>query len=174
VGAFVDWTITNGFASGPNAFKAWCGEHARLFKNSYNREITTMSLAEAQSKIAQIKDENTRKFASFMLLNGLRWVDAYHAQEGYVLGKGGKRRRLYSPPPPIRVSYASIYRALKAVGLKPHDLRKIFLNRALEKGAQIHEVKELAGWSSITTADSYVRANDGRLAQIVREVQNDH
>jgi site-specific recombinase XerD len=165
---FWDWLIGEGVKDGPNPYKDWRKKHGRLFKHSYQPQVTGCDYQEAIQRINQIDSDRVREHASELLQSGLRFAESYARSGDRVVGKGGKMRKVYGSPSTLsRVSYGQLRRELSKLGLKPHDLRKIFLNEMVRRGAQPHELKELAGWSSIVTADSYIKARSSRLEELV-------
>lgn len=57
--------------------------------------------------------------------------------------------------------------AAKSRKYHPHALRHVFASRALDSGANINELKELLGHSSISTTQIYLHADASRLAHVV-------
>ena len=105
----------------------------------------------------------------------MRWSESFTYDNGWVVGKGGKPRRIpYRAPalPPL-TSYHRMYRALKTIGLTPHMLRKIAMAQYLKAGADVFDLTKIAGWSSITTAQSYVDAKDSQLEALHKVAFNE-
>jgi hypothetical protein len=159
-----------------NPYKLWRKKNARVFKNAYTRQKPEISFKEAEDRIKTIEDEDIRTLALQILHSGMRTaeVGSYKDGERDVVGKGGRRRRIYLHSSEGRVNdsvrYWQLRRALAKVGLKPHDLRKIFLSRLVELGANEFELCEVAGWSSITTASSYIKVSKNRLEELVKRI----
>jgi integrase len=173
---FYDWAISRGHLDElkVNPFKVFREENARLFKNVYTKNIPTLTYDEALHKISYIKDTAVRTQALRLLTGGLRYTESNTLKDGFVVGKGGKRRRVYAQGPEGHIenlSYQTFAIKLKAeTGLKPHDLRKIFLNEVVNKGGNEFDLVELAGWSSISTASSYIKANSDRARSLVEKI----
>lgn len=167
---YVDWLIEQGKISGPNPYRRYRRDNNKEFKNAYKREHPKISYKEALLRVSSIKDERIREAATVILKTGLRAHELSTFENGSVVGKGGKRRDVYYRGKVPQVSYIRLYRQLKAVGLKPHDLRKLFASRLVEKGANEFQLTELMGWSSINTALSYVRSDPNKLESLVKEV----
>lgn len=142
--------------------------HSRLFKYAYQKEELAVDFDEALQRIQSIKDNKIKKHCLFLLYSGLRISESYKVQEDnaggyYVVGKGGKPRKVYggidymqkNPP-----NKQLVQRALKRIGLKAHSLRKLFATRLCERGAQPKDLCQVLGWSSIETAMSYLQAKD--------------
>lgn len=165
------WAADKNLVSG-NDYRIFREENARLFKNVYERTKPTIGFQEASDRINRIAIGASRERALQMLQSGMRFNESGTFSEGSVRGKGGKRRRAYLPDDAGRVDssvrYSAFRRHLAAVGLKPHDLRKLFLSRLVECGINEHDLREVAGWASIQTATSYIQANSSKIADFVK------
>jgi integrase len=174
---FYNWLIEQGLYKGVNKYEQWKKTNQRQFKNCYTKSFPKHTFQQARDLILsqQEWDDGTRNACLQMLTSGVRTCELGTVREDAgVIGKGGKRRQIFTKlPGRIETDYIRIYRALKTIGLTPHQLRKLFLNRLIEKGANLVELKEIAGWSSIVTADSYVKANEQRLSTLVMEAMKD-
>jgi site-specific recombinase XerD len=175
VSDFWQWCLDNNHISGGNPYRAFKQKNARLFKNVYERKTPEISFEEARARIATIQDNDVRNLAEQLLASGMRVSEPKTRDaNGNVVGKGSKSRRVYGCNASDGynvVNYQKLRRALAAVGLKPHDLRKIFLTRLVELGANEFELCKVAGWESISTASSYIKANDERIKELVEQVQ---
>jgi len=155
-----------------NPYDRFRKTNARLFKNVYVRTKPDLSYEEAKLRISRITNDVYRNRAIQILESGLRFEESNHInRDGTVSGKGGKIRNVFTAPSDTNISYFSFYRALKAVGLKPHDLRKLFLSRLVELGANEFELCSIAGWSNINTASSYIKTNPNRLTDLVKKAR---
>lgn len=174
---FIDWVIGKGFLSGPNQFQAWKEENARVFKHCYRPRKPGLTFQKAQGRIQGIQDSEVRLVATEILNHGLRASEPGNINlSGEIIGKGGKARPYFSNNSrlehgPTGVSYQRLRRALAKVGLKPHDLRKIFLTRLVDMGANQYELCEIAGWNNINTASSYIKVNRNRCEELVNKVR---
>lgn len=170
----LEWAIEEGLVEGPNKFKKFRKKNRRLFNHVYIRRPAEITYEEAYRRIERINNVQCAAKAKELICTGLRFAESFNVQGGEVTGKGGKIRRVFARSADrdntIQVTYSQFYRALKQVGLKPHTLRKVFLSRAVEKGATHFELCKLAGWASINTASSYINTTDKRLEQLVRQV----
>jgi integrase len=175
VSDFWQWCLDNNHISGGNPYRAFRQKNARLFKNVYTRKTPEISYDEARSRIATIEDATIRAYAGQLLDTGMRVSEPKTiGTDGTVVGKGSKSRRVYgrnAGPSNNSVNYQKLRRALASIGLKPHDLRKLFLTRLVEVGANEFELCEVAGWASIAPARSYIRANNDRIRNLVEMVQ---
>lgn len=172
--AFVDWAVAAGQMSGPNHYRAFRSKNAKQFRNTYQRRIPQLSFEEAVARINQLSVPAIREKAIQLLYSGMRWSESFTLQDGWVVGKGGKRRRVHTLSPsqgaaPFTGSYTQFYRELRKVGLKPHDLRKLALNQYVKSGASPFDLAKIAGWSSINTAQSYIESSDSELERLHRE-----
>lgn len=170
---FWDWALSRGHVKGVNRYREWRKENALQFKNAYRPKLPRIDYNEALKRINQIGRMESRVKAMQLLRGGLRFTESFTVDEGEVTGKGGKRRKVYVGPADLEVSYWTFLRDLKEVGLTPHQLRKIMLSRAAQKGASVFELQELAGWSQPNTAMSYIKANDERIKRLVESIEED-
>ena len=171
--AYVDWTIETGHQTGPNPYRAFRSKNFKQFKNTYQRRVPQLSFEEAVARINTLSAPGIREKALQLLYSGMRWSESLTLQDGWVIGKGGKRRRVpqraQGVSAPLSSSYHAFYRELRKVGLKPHDLRKLALNHYVAAGANPFELAAIAGWSSINTAQSYIETLGVRLEQLHQE-----
>lgn len=62
-----------------------------------------------------------------------------------------------SQPRLFPFSYGALYAACRAAGIRPHDLRRFAVTRALEKGVPLHVVsRDLARHADIRTTERYI------------------
>lgn len=149
--------------------------HANLFKNAYSNKAELLS--ERTSKLLHDTDvdPDVAMVVDTLINTGMRISEVYTYSNGYVIGKGGKMRKVYGEVklPAVLPSYHKVYRALKARGFKPHDLRKIFLTRLLQGGIDIHDVAHIAGHSSIQTTMRYlIPSTDEALTIKVKDIKD--
>jgi hypothetical protein len=171
----MEWAIAHGHHAGPNLFSLFRIKNARLFKHAYVRKPAEIGFDTAKLKIETIANPAIRRRALLLLMSGLRYSEISKVIGGLVVGKGGKTRTVHLPQiagPEYTGTYHHFWRTLASVGLKPHLLRKIALTRLVELGADQFELCELAGWASINTASSYIKANDGRTKRLMEELQS--
>ncbi len=170
--AFYDWSIENGKLTGPNPYAAFRRKYGRLFKNQYQRSVPSVVWTDAIRRIDALSDRGVREKALELVRTGMRYAEHGTYQDGQVTGKGDKRRRVFLPDGQHISSYVGSYdtfaRKLARTGLKPHDLRKLFLNRMVEMGANTFELCELAGWNDLNTARSYIKANSQKLEKLAK------
>jgi site-specific recombinase XerD len=178
VGEFYQWLIEEGHTPvliRKNPFKAFMKTNAKLFKYVYQKETLDVGYEEAIGRINRLSCGETKKKAFELLATGMRYTESTTQTEGFVIGKGGKRRRIYRPesisaPTKFEGTYSSFYHKLKSVGLKPHTLRKLAATRFVERGAKEADLMALMGWSSIGTAASYLQAKkDVELTNMVTD-----
>jgi integrase len=165
---------------GEHAPKRWLKENANVFKGAYVRRPAELTLAEAKRLLASIGDERYHALATEILHSGLRASESLVRDGDYVVGKGGATRRVFgrallSSGERSQLSYSQLWRTLRAVGLKPHTLRKIFATE-LARSGRVGEADLLAamGWTSMQTATSYLaplRAD--KLKAIIEGVTSD-
>lgn len=181
--AFWQWCLTGGYLekdSNENRYQTFRQENKKLFKNSYERKKAPCSFEEAKKRLGKIEDAAVRLKATSLLMHGLRYSELGTVEDGSLYGKGDKRRRLYGLDVPAellvevkKVSYSTLNKALSDVGLKPHDLRKIFATRLVERGINHFDLCEVMGWSSIQTATCYIAPRDAAaLNEFVKDATN--
>lgn len=160
VTAFYDWRIDHGYSKGPNPYRAFRRERATRFKNAYSRKTPDVSFEDALARISSISDPIVRAHCEFLLNTGARFSESEKVKaDGSVVGKGSKERKLYfSTKPSEWAPYQQVRRALSKVGLKPHTLRKILLTELARRGADSFVLCQVAGWSTLAPAQSYITA----------------
>lgn len=139
-------------------------EMRNRFKHSYERKDVRVTYEEAVSRIDQISCSKTKAMALDMLKTGVRLSEAYAIKDGSVRGKGNKLRRVFGEVK-AEVPRSTLWARLKAVGLKPHDLRKLCATRLAERGATAADLCKVFGWSSIATAYRYLQPKDDSKIQ---------
>lgn len=172
---FIDWAIAAGHLAGPNLFSLFRIRNARLFKHTYTRKPAILGFEEAVTRISTLSNEAIKRRALQLLYSGLRYSELDKISQGSVVGKGGRIRNVFVPKidgPEYTGTHHTFWRALTGIGLTPHMLRKIALTRLVELGADAFELCDLAGWASIQTALSYIKANNGRTKRLMEELQN--
>lgn len=160
-----------------NPFKAYVQTNARLFKHVYTRREVECSYPEAVERISMIADNHIRELANFMLHTGCRSMEALQYDgSGTIVGKGGKPRKIVilkqlSYPKNHNISYSVLHKALAAVGLKPHTLRKLYATKLVEGGLREADLMQLMGWSDIQTAAVYfIPKNEETLTNRLEQI----
>lgn len=176
--AFTDWLIREGKIKGAeNGFAGRIRKASFKFKSAYEKRLPEITFKEAQEKINSITDSEVRRVANILLHTGLRISELWKVdhEQGTVMGKGSKRRSYigdtFDAP---KVSVTWIRLKLAEVGLKPHDLRKVFATFLVENNYQIQEICSIMGWSSFDTAQFYliVRAKDELKQRLKLDMRN--
>jgi integrase len=171
---FYQWCLDEGKLTGGNPYRAFRKKNARLFKNCYEKHVPTLSFDDAKVRIESLADASIRRRALEILFSGMRWAESGKHENGSVVGKGSKRRDVFVPEiqgPEFTGCYETFRLALATVGMKPHDLRKLFLNRLVEMGANEFQLTQVAGWSSIATASSYIKVSSSATKALVNQLQ---
>lgn len=167
---FASWVTGNA----NNEFATFLRDNRLAFKNAYERKTVGVDYAEASRRISAIGNSAIRQLASFILRSGLRAHEALtYDGSGRVTGKGAKERSVYSAMDGANcyVTYGELYKELKRVGLKPHDLRKLAATKLVEAGLKEADLLKVMGWSSIETAKHYLQPkSDSELANLVAKV----
>ncbi len=156
------------FTADKNEFRLFLHTNRLQFKHAYDRgaRAVGMSFEQASARIAGIEDEAVRRTATLMLTSGLRAHEALaYTGDGYVIGKGAKKRPVYSESQPRSsaapiLTYSQLYARLKRVGIRPHDLRKLAASQLVAAGFKARDLMEVMGWSSIETAAIYLQPDD--------------
>jgi site-specific recombinase XerD len=163
------------FPDEENPYRTFQKKNKRLFKDQYFKKPATLSIEDAKEKIESISDPSIRKKALELLYSGMRWGESLNVKEDVCDGKTGKRKVVIPKieGPKYEKSYLTFLRALKDVGLKPHDLRKIGLTEVVKAGADVFELQKIAGWKSLNSAASYIGVKPERLEQIMGVVRGD-
>ena len=167
---YYDWLLENSHVKGENIYKAFAKKNRRLFRGAYRPERLKVTFEEAQRRLATLPDGDVRRTANRMLSGAQRWSDT-SCGDGLVVGKGQKVRQDFSGEAfqGAAAPYHTVYRALKSLGLKPHTLRKLALNRLVERGATAADLMAVAGWASMSTAASYLQPKETkRLKEMLR------
>lgn len=154
----------------PN-FGQFLETHRNRFKHAYEKETLEINFNECSNLLNSVEYPEVRVLANGLLKTGLRISEAYRVKDGQVIGKGGKPRKVYGRIE-ARVSQSTLRRKLKAVGLKPHMLRKLCATRLAEKGATPADLCKIFGWSSIKTAYQYLQPReDEKIEALMAEGQ---
>jgi len=159
---FVDWAIRNERMQSPNSYKIFKDENRRLFKYVYQRKFPTITFEEAKERIQNISDQAIKRKALEILYSGLRWKESftYCSSTSSICGKGNKPRIIYKPEipgPDYKKSYATFLRAIKRIGIKPHDLRKLAATFFYKQGLDEFTLLSIMGWEKLDTARAYIK-----------------
>lgn len=142
-----------------NPWKAFLVSHALLFKHSYVPERLKVTYKEAMERI-QTMEHPYRLAALQMLESGMRYCELRTFDGEKCIGKGSKTRYIYLRDElrnfRYRGSYSALFVRLKALGLKPHSLRKLCATEFCNQpGANDMDLCEVFGWESIETSYRY-------------------
>lgn len=162
LGQFLQWLIENDKMSPVklNPWKNFLKTHALLFKHAYQVERLKITYDQAKAIVDSMSQDQYRKAAQQLLEGGLRYCELRTFDGEAVIGKGSKPRNVFLRADlasfRYRGSYSALYVRLKAVGLKPHTLRKLCATRFSTKaGVSDVDVCEVFGWESIETSKKY-------------------
>lgn len=167
---FWDWMLEKGHVEGSNGYREFKRQYARLFKNVYKRTAPTIDFDSAMSAIGRLPDAATKRKAIELLTSGCRFQESFTYCDGIVTGKGGKQRAVYMPKvdgPAYDRGYHTFRNSLKKVGLKPHDLRKIWA-RKMAQNLNLWALCEAAGWESLETTRSYINNDQDMINKVKR------
>lgn len=152
------WCLDQGLIKNDYGFRAFLRKHRNKFKHVYDRIPVAYTYEQAEEKISRLK-EPYRTAALELLKTGLRVSEPSRVSGGCVVGKGGKKRKVFGEIT-VLVPKSTLQLHLKKVGLKPHDLRKLFATRLAERGAAPADLCRVMGWSSLETAYRYLQPKD--------------
>jgi len=160
--SFLDFLIESGVKDGPNLFSQFIRKNVRLFKYAYERKSVEMSFSEGVKRCKTIRNSACRRKALEIIGSGLRLSEhrSVDRDNGRVKGKGGKTRKIRIPDVSgsrREYSDSTFRRELGRVGLRPHDLRKLYATKLLHEGMNIVDVARLLGHNSITTTEKYIQ-----------------
>ena len=169
---FVDWQIKQGMLQGPNKYREFKENNPKLFNNKYRRNLPQIGFSEALKRLRGLEHRASQEKALQLIYGGLRWTESHEvSKDGICTGKGGKQRKIFNyRDVQNTVPYYTFRRQLAKVGLKPHDLRKIFASELVRRGIGPFELKEIMGWSSVSTAEFYINCDEEKLRTKVMEL----
>jgi integrase len=174
-----DWAIQEEKLSAPNPYAKFLKTHRNLFKNAYKKERLDVTFEEARKLLESIRNDAARRKAEQMLTSGLRISEAFGGiqEDGTVIGKGNKSRPYFGrhyKDDEQKISAEQFRRHLRALGLKPHTLRKLFATKLVDSGMPLQDVMHIMGWSSLETARSYLQTKkDEVLANQIKGILNE-
>ena len=175
---FYQWCLDNGHRTGPNHYRTWKEDNARQFKHAYTPRFPEISFEEARARIQKIPQEGIRNKAMELLLGGLRYTESFtfREEDSTVVGKGSKRRVAFIPKregASFNRTYATFLRALRKVGLTPHQLRKLAATEFARRGLREADLCKVMGWSSFATASKYIAPlKDEEIRSKIETVQH--
>lgn len=158
---FFQWLVdTDKIAPSKNPWKLFMKSHALLFKHAYRTERLKVSFDDAKRLIDAMPEDEYKAAAKQLLEGGLRYCELSTFDGQGVIGKGSKPRSVFLRDGlkdfRYHGSYSALYVRLKAVGLKPHTLRKLCATRfSTEAGISDVDICEIFGWESIETSKKY-------------------
>jgi integrase len=155
--------------AGGTVYRTWYAKHKNRFKYAYRKEEVNYTFEEVQRRLSLLA-EPYRTQAVEMLATGLRISEVPKVKDGIVEGKGAKLRPVFGTIS-MSVPRSTFWAKLRAVGLKPHTLRKVCATRLAEMGATPADLCKVFGWSSIDTAYQYLQPkDDDRLRSLMKGV----
>lgn len=173
---FYQYLLDENLRSGENKFEKFRRKNARMFKNVYETRVPKIAFEEAVKRIKTLPT-NERHLANQIICTGERLSESIQPllKNEQVIGKGSKRRHTFRPEAsgqPNKSNKSSFRRALATIGLKPHDLRKLFATRLVALGAKEADLLKAMGWSSMETAKRYLQPkSDKELEEMFKKVQ---
>lgn len=162
LGQFFQWMVDNDkIQPAKNPWKLFMKSHALIFKHAYQLERLNVTFEEAKGRIEnEMVDPYYQQAARQLLEGGLRYCELRTFDGQAVIGKGSKPRAVFLREGlrdfRYRGSYSALYTRLKAVGLKPHTLRKLCATQfSNQPGVTDIDTCEVFGWESIETSKKY-------------------
>lgn len=180
-GEFVDFLMERKkLPLGINPVKQFMRDKANLFKQVYKKKEVDLTFDEAKKRIAKLQDEEVKEKALQLLYTGMRYAESMAVNDdGQVKGKGGWVRDVPNAKEfeaKFSMSHTTFWRALKEIGLTPHDLRRLFATEMADKGAMEADLMKAMGWRSSNMASLYVQARRekelaGKFKQDLKEMR---
>lgn len=161
LGQFFQWLVdTDKIAPSKNPWKLFMKSHALIFKHAYRTERLKVTFDDAKRLIDAMPEDEYKAAAKQLLEGGLRYCELRTFDGQGVIGKGSKPRSVFLRDGlkdfRYHGSYSALYVRLKAIGLKPHTLRKLCATRfSTEAGISDVDICEIFGWESIETSKKY-------------------
>jgi integrase len=159
---------------GRNVFLEFKQRNRRLFKNYYDRKQIGLSFEEIKAKILKIENEEIRNLALVLLQTGMRFAESQSVSNGIVVGKGGKKRKVFMPVLEGKIykgPHTKFYRELRKIGLGPHMLRKAAATELANKGLREADLLQVFGWERMDTAKYYLQPRrEEELEKMVRSL----
>jgi integrase len=144
-------------------------KHANKFKHAYQKKELEVTFEDAARKIESLGGP-AKRFAQDLLRTGLRISEIDSVVADRVVGKGGKVRKIFGEVGKPTCSKSELRRALSKIGLRPHDLRKLFATKLAESGASPADLCKVMGWSDIKTSFVYLQSRDDeRMSSFIQE-----
>lgn len=171
------WDYLQGETNEENPYRSFRHRNNRLFKNKYVRRTEALSVTDATKLIEEkVKDPGIKRKALELLQTGMRFSESLTFKDGMITGKNDLVRAVFLPQiegPEFTISYHTFWKTLKReTGLKPHDLRKSFLNSVVkDEKANVFELTQMAGWKNLETGRSYINVSSSRVEEIFRSIQ---
>jgi integrase len=173
VSAFWDWLIEQKHTEAPNPYKVFRAKNARAFRGAYERKPCKIPFNELMARIEKIPEPEYRNKAKQLLIGGLRVTESDTLQDGHVIGKGNKKRKVYVPalgPMVTKQQYSGLLRRChKYLGVTPHKLRSARMTDLARKGMKTADMTAFAGWSNFAVAQSYIAANESEIERLVQQ-----
>ncbi len=110
-----------------------------------------------------LESDNSEEAATalYLLKTGLRISELYKVTkvDGQLMvkGKGGKLRQVLAERPERVSSMEKLRQFLSQMDLTPHDLRKLTATKLASEGVDLNTLKDVFGWSSLSTAQVYLQ-----------------
>ena len=171
-----DWAIDHGHINGPNVHRVFKSKNPQLFRKVYEKKHPRQNFENVKKMLESLDDAQLRNKALQLLVSGMRYTESLSLKDDKVIGKGNKVRRIYNAVPvKYTMSYSTLWRRLRKLGLKPHDLRKLAGSKFLELGLNEFDLLKVMGWSSIETAKSYIAPKRSKeISNVLKEITNEN
>ena len=156
--SLMDWLLAHGRAPWPtNRYKEFMEKNRQLFRNAYEDKYATITWQEFLDEYQQA-DSDMRKALALLGFSGCRLCELATFDGTTVVGKGGKRRRVYLPNDaacsPVELSGIQIRRRLR---YNPHSYRKLAADQWARSGVDIKTIQKLLGHTSLASTQRYLR-----------------
>lgn len=156
--SLMDWLLAHGRAPWTtNRYKEFMEKNRQLFRNAYEDKYATITWQEFLDEYQQA-DDSMRQALALLGFAGCRLCELATFDGTTVIGKGGKRRRVYLPVDvaynPVGLSGVQIRRRLR---YNPHSYRKLAADRWSKEGLDVKTVQVLLGHTSLASTQRYLR-----------------
>lgn len=176
-------------ALGTSEFRDFLKANKSLFKNAYKEKTKAIPSEVVKNALESCSSTGMFNFIILCSSCGLRKSEALKAKwdditsEGWLqvpMGKGRKWRKVPINKKLLKPSSGELIAGPKLnlplfktllPGYSPHDLRAYYITRlANEHGLNIKDVAWLAGHSSISTTQRYIRVNEDKIKDKVKSI----
>lgn len=156
ISSFMDWLIAQGRATS-NPYKAFIKQNNQLFRNAYEDKYATITWEEYLEEYRKA-DPKMQTALALLGYGGCRISELHSFDGSTVVGKGGKRRKVFVPAGMANVVCdLSVHQIRRKLAHNPHSYRKLAADKWLRSGIDVKTVQTLLGHTSLTSTQRYLR-----------------